>query len=90
VIPEYHADPLPEQCYLGVHEIKFASLFLNVTFQDCHAKLHFMNGAIRDYNNNADSSGSKKVNIFRDHEFIVGCALMIGAGVYSEHGCNLW
>jgi hypothetical protein len=29
-------------------------------------------------------------SLFCDHKFIVGCVLMIGAGVYSEHGCNLW
>ena len=33
-------------------------------------------------------SGSKKMKIYIDHEFITAFALMIGAGVYSDQGCS--
>ncbi len=59
-------------------------------FQDWRAKLNLMNAAISAHNIAVDCSGSKKVNLFLDHEFITGFALMIGAGVYSDQGCNLW
>ena len=59
-------------------------------FQDLRAKLNLTNAAISAHNIAVDCSGSKKVNLFLDHEFITGFALMIGAGVYSDQGCNLW
>ena len=53
-------------------------------------KLNLMNAALSAHNTSADCSGLKKVNLFLDHEFITGFTLMIGAGVHSNQGCNLW
>jgi len=48
-----------------------------------------MNMKISTYNNNSDESSknnNNKVALFKDHEFITGSALMIGATLYSDQG----
>jgi len=98
VIAEHHSTDLPQNRFLGIqgldlHRLEkktiFAAMLLHLMFQDWKESLHKMNMKISTYNNNSDESSknnNNKVALFKDHEFITGLALMIGATLYSDQG----
>mmetsp|Transcript_10823 Transcript_10823/g.15631 ORF Transcript_10823/g.15631 Transcript_10823/m.15631 type:complete len:342 (+) Transcript_10823:234-1259(+) len=102
VVAEHHSTELPQNRFLGIQGLElhrldkksiFAAMFLHLMFQDWKESLHKMNVKISaNNNNNLDESGktNNKVSLFKDHEFITGLALMIGATLYSDQGSGLW
>ena len=93
VIQEHHANDHADPKHMGVtgidlsqHEpqVRFAALFLHLTFRDWKESLKKLNCKLSQ--SNEDSPASQRVALFQQHEFIVGLALMIAAACFSEQG----
>jgi hypothetical protein len=97
VIPEHHVDDHADPKHMGVNgidlsqhepQVRFAALFLHLSFRDWKESLQKLNCKLSQLNEEA--TANQRVALFQHHEFITALALMVAAACYSEQGKFLW